>query len=288
MGIGTVAAGDTINVWNGAHLTVGGVWTNASSRELKDNIQALSAEDANKALAGLSPVRYVYKNSGDEEYMGFIAEDVPDLVAMNDRKSLSPMDIVAVLTTVTKEQAAKMTKKMLRLLPCAMRSTSKTIACCRWKWPWRNYSAIKRMRFRSAHRTDPQDVPMNSDNRKTVMTTKKETVIYLSLAIALGLGSTQMQAQTGDDANMANTEAQVEATQEEDIAVIEEHQAEVVVEQEELETQMAEQQAVQAEEIVAEQQEEQAAHDTEITDELAGHKAEVAAYLKSQNLPAPK
>ncbi len=55
----------------------------------------------------MSPVRYVYKNSGDEEYMGFIAEDVPDLVAMNDHKSLSPMDIVAVLTTVTKEQKSR-------------------------------------------------------------------------------------------------------------------------------------------------------------------------------------
>ncbi|MBK6738406.1 MAG: tail fiber domain-containing protein [Haliea sp.] len=43
----------------------------------KDNIEALSAEDANAALEGLSPVRYVYKNSRDEEYVGFIAEDVP-------------------------------------------------------------------------------------------------------------------------------------------------------------------------------------------------------------------
>ena len=66
----------------------------------------MKSRNTNKALAGLSPVRYVYKNSGDEEYMGFIAEDVPELVAMNDHKSLSPMDIVAVLTTVTKEQQA--------------------------------------------------------------------------------------------------------------------------------------------------------------------------------------
>ena len=36
--------------------------------------------------------------------MGFIAEDVPDLVATKDRKALSPMDIVAVLTRVVKEQ----------------------------------------------------------------------------------------------------------------------------------------------------------------------------------------
>ena len=36
--------------------------------------------------------------------MGFIAEDVPDLVATKDRKGLSPMDIVAVLTKVLQEQ----------------------------------------------------------------------------------------------------------------------------------------------------------------------------------------
>lgn len=107
IGVFNVPAGDAIAVWNGAHLTTGGVWTNASSRDLKDNIEALSTEDANAALAALSPVRYVYKNSRDEEYVGFIAEDVPDLVATNDHKSLSPMDIVAVLTTVTKEQKAE-------------------------------------------------------------------------------------------------------------------------------------------------------------------------------------
>ena len=129
IGTNTIAVGDTITVANGAHLTTGGVWTNASSRELKDHIQTLSTEDANKALAALSPVRYVYKNSGDEEYVGFIAEDVPDLVAMNDHKSLSPMDIVAVLTTVTKDQKAKVAeesllRKMLRLLLYSDCSTS--------------------------------------------------------------------------------------------------------------------------------------------------------------------
>jgi hypothetical protein len=74
---------------------------------LKDNIETLSTDDANAALEALSPVRYVYRNSREEEYIGFIAEDVPELVASNDHKSLSPMDIVAVLTTVTKDQKAE-------------------------------------------------------------------------------------------------------------------------------------------------------------------------------------
>jgi hypothetical protein len=36
--------------------------------------------------------------------VGFVAEDVPDLVASPDRKTLSPMDIVAVLTRVMQDQ----------------------------------------------------------------------------------------------------------------------------------------------------------------------------------------
>jgi hypothetical protein len=115
IGKGSVAAGSAIEVWNGASLTVGGVWTNASSRELKDDIEALSSEDANAALEALSPVRYVYKNSRDEEYVGFIAEDVPELVATNDHKSLSPMDIVAVLTTVAKEQKETIAEQQAKM-----------------------------------------------------------------------------------------------------------------------------------------------------------------------------
>jgi hypothetical protein len=36
--------------------------------------------------------------------VGFIAEDVPELVAMNGRSTLGTVDIVAVLTKVVKEQ----------------------------------------------------------------------------------------------------------------------------------------------------------------------------------------
>ncbi|HEX6641186.1 MAG TPA: hypothetical protein VF215_08730, partial [Thermoanaerobaculia bacterium] len=39
-----------------------------------------------------------------EMNVGFIAEEVPDLVATADRKGLSSMDVVAVLTKVMQEQ----------------------------------------------------------------------------------------------------------------------------------------------------------------------------------------
>jgi len=49
-------------------------------------------------------VRFNYKADTTDECLGFIAEDVPSLVATGDRKGLSPMDIVAVLAKVVQEQ----------------------------------------------------------------------------------------------------------------------------------------------------------------------------------------
>ncbi|MCK7476979.1 MAG: tail fiber domain-containing protein [Candidatus Moduliflexus flocculans] len=79
-------------------------WFDASSREYKDNIRELSAAEAVKALEELNPVTFSYKAEPGEQHVGFIAEDVPALVATGDRKGLSAMDIVAVLTKVVKEQ----------------------------------------------------------------------------------------------------------------------------------------------------------------------------------------
>ncbi|MFQ5632815.1 MAG: tail fiber domain-containing protein [bacterium] len=115
VGFGTNTPGHPIEMASGAHVTAGGVWTNASSRALKENIAAISAEEAQNTLQALAPVKYNYKSEKDEEYLGFIAEDVPETVAMKDRKSLSPMDIVAVLTKVVQEQQKKIAELSARL-----------------------------------------------------------------------------------------------------------------------------------------------------------------------------
>jgi hypothetical protein len=81
-----------------------GAWNPASSKELKENIKNLSVEEATAAVNGLNPVKYNYKKNKKEEHVGFIAEEVPDLLAMNGRKSLSTLDIVAVLTKVVQQQ----------------------------------------------------------------------------------------------------------------------------------------------------------------------------------------
>ncbi|HBB33492.1 MAG TPA: hypothetical protein DDZ80_11275 [Cyanobacteria bacterium UBA8803] len=87
------------------NVHVAGALTQGSSRELKENIAELSGKEAVKALENLNPVKFNYKaDSAKNLHIGFIAEDVPDLVATSDRKALSPMDIVAVLTQALKEQ----------------------------------------------------------------------------------------------------------------------------------------------------------------------------------------
>ena len=104
VGIGTTTPTNPLQMASGAHVSAGGVWTNASSRTLKDQIADLPASRALEAFAHLQPVTFVYKANPTEAHVGFIAEDVPDLVATADRKSLAAMDIVAVLTKVAQAQ----------------------------------------------------------------------------------------------------------------------------------------------------------------------------------------
>ena len=104
VGFGVNRPEHPLEMISGAHVSAGGVWTNSSSREKKENIAELTVEDALAALAGLQPVQFNYKSDGQETYVGFIAEDVPELVATGNRQGLSAMDIVAVLTKVIQGQ----------------------------------------------------------------------------------------------------------------------------------------------------------------------------------------
>ena len=103
LGIGVEPTNNIIAVNGGAYCN-GGAWVDGSSIEYKENIEDLTTDEAMEALEDLNPVKFNYKQMKEEQHVGFIAEDVHELVAQNDRKGLSPMDIVAVLTKVVKEQ----------------------------------------------------------------------------------------------------------------------------------------------------------------------------------------
>ena len=99
---------------NGAK-NIGGVWINASSRALKENIKDLSTQDALAAFHKLQPVTYNYKTDKKEQVVGFIAEDVPELVAIQSRDGLSAMDMVAVLTKVMQEKRKMVAEAKVQL-----------------------------------------------------------------------------------------------------------------------------------------------------------------------------
>lgn len=100
---------------SGASLSAGGAWLDASSRDVKQDIAGLETEEAFKTLRGLTPVKFAYKVNPAERHVGFIAEDVPNLVATPDRKTLSPMDIVAVLTKVIQSQQEEIRQQQARI-----------------------------------------------------------------------------------------------------------------------------------------------------------------------------
>ena len=114
VGIGTQTPSYPLQMAGGAYSD-GASWIDGSSREYKDNIRDLTTEEAMSAFQGLNPVAFNYKSGAGEEHIGFIAEDVPELVATKDRKGLSPMDIVAVLTKVVQEKS-QLIEKLERMV----------------------------------------------------------------------------------------------------------------------------------------------------------------------------
>jgi hypothetical protein len=117
VGIGASRPDHPLEMASGAHVTSGGVWTNRSSRDSKENIAVLSSDDAVAAVMALQPVSFNYAAEQGEGYVGFIAEDVPALLASSDRQSLSTMDVVAALTRVVQEQQRRIEELEAKLEP---------------------------------------------------------------------------------------------------------------------------------------------------------------------------
>jgi hypothetical protein len=93
----------------------GNSFLDASSRTLKQDIQPLGPDAAIETLAGLEPVTFAYTGAPGDPRVGFVAEDVPELVATPGRTTLSALELVAVLTKVVKEQQKALAELTARL-----------------------------------------------------------------------------------------------------------------------------------------------------------------------------
>jgi len=102
VGIGTTGPTSALSVVGNIYAT--GTITQGSSRKLKERIRELATSDAQAAVNNLKPTRFYYKADKSDEHLGFIAEDVPALLATKDRKGVDPMDVAAVLTKVVQQQ----------------------------------------------------------------------------------------------------------------------------------------------------------------------------------------
>ncbi len=72
IGLGITNPTSPLVLASGAKCSAGGVWTNASSRELKDDIEALPLKRAQETLSELQPVTYRYKAEPDEQQVGLL------------------------------------------------------------------------------------------------------------------------------------------------------------------------------------------------------------------------
>jgi len=111
VGIGTNSPTHLLDVGTSGAYCNGGAWVDGSSRAFKTDIRTLDGDEAARAVMNLEPVRFRYKQDQSEEFLGFIAEDVPELVAMKNRKGMTAMDVTAVLTKTVQRQQRTIEKQ---------------------------------------------------------------------------------------------------------------------------------------------------------------------------------
>ena len=89
---------------------------NTSSRVFKEDIRPLSRSRALETVESLEPVSFRFKAYKSRELiLGFIAEDVPEVIATKDRKAIHPLNIIAALTKVVQDQQERIASLEKRL-----------------------------------------------------------------------------------------------------------------------------------------------------------------------------
>lgn len=83
---------------NGAHVTAGGTWTDGSSRNFKDDLRSVDAQQVLQGVVELPLYRWRYKGTDEGEHMGPMAEDFFEAFALGkDERYISGVDGDGVL-----------------------------------------------------------------------------------------------------------------------------------------------------------------------------------------------
>jgi hypothetical protein len=92
--IGPFNPGDTIGVWNGAHLTDGGVWSNASDKNRKTDFTEVDPRDVLEKVSALPVRQWRYTNEiASVKHVGPTAQDFKAAFGLGtDDKSIGTVD----------------------------------------------------------------------------------------------------------------------------------------------------------------------------------------------------
>jgi Chaperone of endosialidase len=117
LGIGRTNPTHPLHMGSGAHVTAGGVWTNASDISKKKEIENL--EYGLEEVMRMMPKRYLYKTD-DSESIGFIAQEmeeiIPEVVSGEEgEKGIAYGLLTATLVNAIKEQQKTINELLLRI-----------------------------------------------------------------------------------------------------------------------------------------------------------------------------
>ena len=106
-GIGVLEPSNPLEHSSGAHLTIGGTWTNASDKNLKENFEKVDGLEILEKIEDLPVAEWNYKAEGDDiKHIGPTAQDFKEAFDLGDNdKSISTIDPSGVALVAIKELA---------------------------------------------------------------------------------------------------------------------------------------------------------------------------------------
>jgi hypothetical protein len=114
--IGPIFAGNTLVAWNGARLSDGGVWVNASDKHRKTDFKEVDPRNVLERLAVLPVREWRYTNESDEvKHLGPTAQDFRAAFGFgNDDKSIGTVDADGVALAAIQGLNQKLTEELKR------------------------------------------------------------------------------------------------------------------------------------------------------------------------------